>query len=182
MWQRFQQDALRWVIPSKVADPSVLSWRLLITLLVRHMPLRAMAWYRLAAWCKQKRIPFFAGLIYRHLYSRFGLEIDGDIGGGLYIAHTVGTVIAVQKMGQNCSVIAAVTIGMRNQWEFPRIGNEVFVGAGARVLGGIEIGDQVKIGANAVVVHDVPVGATVVGIPARPLAYQAELHQRISYE
>jgi serine O-acetyltransferase len=70
-------------------------------------------------------------------------------------------------MGQNCSIIAAVTIGMRNTWDFPNIGNEVFIGAGARVLGNINIGDGAVIGANAVVISDIPAGATAVGIPAR---------------
>ncbi|RMD75375.1 MAG: serine acetyltransferase, partial [Chloroflexi bacterium] len=58
-------------------------------------------------------------------------------------------------------------IGMRNEWAFPIIGDEVFIGAGARVLGGITVGDRARIGANAVVTRDVPSGATVVGIPAR---------------
>lgn len=72
-----------------------------------------------------------------------------------------------KRIGRNCSVIANVTIGMRNEWVFPEIGNDVFIGAGARVLGGITLGDQAVIGANAVVIHDVPAGATAVGIPAK---------------
>jgi serine O-acetyltransferase len=56
---------------------------------------------------------------------------------------------------------------MRNDLEFPEIGDNVFIGAGARVLGGITIGNDVIIGANAVVIEDVPSGATVMGIPGR---------------
>jgi serine O-acetyltransferase len=59
-----------------------------------------------------------------------------------------------------------VTVGMRNEWEFPVIGDGVLVGAGARVLGGISLGDGCSIGANAVVIRDVPAGATAVGVPA----------------
>lgn len=181
MWNRFKQDALRWVVPSQIADPAVLTWPLLIKLLIRHLPLRAMAWYRLASWCKMKGIPFVFGPIHRWLFFRFGLEIGGDIEGGLYIAHPVGTVIHVSHMGQNCSVIAAATIGMRNEWVFPVIGNQVFIGAGARVLGAITIGDNAKIGANAVVVGDVPANSTAVGVPARviksePIRQQADNH------
>jgi serine O-acetyltransferase len=167
MWNDFKKDALRWVVPGQVADPSLLTWHRLLWLLIRHVPLRAMAWFRLANWCKAHRIPFLPGAIHRLIFFRFGLEIGGDIGGGLYIAHSVGTVINVKRMGENCSVIAAVTIGMRNEWAFPEIGNNVFIGAGARVLGEITIGHNAKIGANAVVLHDIPENATAVGIPAR---------------
>ncbi|MBX3013827.1 MAG: serine acetyltransferase [Caldilineaceae bacterium] len=167
MWKAFKQDAARWVVPGSIANPDQLSWSLLLKLLLRHMPLRAMAWYRLATWCKARHIPFVFGAILRWIFIRFGLELGGEIGGGLYIAHPVGTVINVKQMGENCSVIAAITIGMRNEWAFPVIGNQVFVGAGARILGDIHIGDHAKIGANAVVLHDVPANATAVGIPAR---------------
>lgn len=67
-------------------------------------------------------------------------------------------------------MIHNVTVGMRNEWAFPEIGDDVFIGAGARVLGGIVVGDGARIGANAVVIQDVPAGATVVGIPARVIA------------
>jgi serine O-acetyltransferase len=70
-------------------------------------------------------------------------------------------------MGENVSIIAAVTLGLRNEHAFPVIGDRVFIGAGARVLGGIAIGDDAVIGANAVVIEDIPAGATAVGVPAR---------------
>lgn len=173
MWVRFKQDALRWVVPGEFADPTVLTWAVLLKLLFRHPALRATAWYRLACWCKVNRIPFMVGTIHRWLFFRFGLEIGGDIEGGLYLAHPVGTVIHVSHMGPNCSIIAAVTIGMRNKWAFPMIGEGVFIGAGARVLGEIIIGDHAKIGANAVVVTDIPDYATAVGVPARVIKSDA---------
>ena len=116
------------------------------------------------------------GFTQRILYRWFGLEISpgADIGGGLYIAHPIGTVISVERMGQNCTIIAGVTIGMRNSFEFPRIGDNVFIGAGARILGNIEIGDDAVIGANAVVIHDVPAGGTAVGIPAKVIRIYGE--------
>jgi serine O-acetyltransferase len=58
---------------------------------------------------------------------------------------------------------------MRNKWAFPKIGDKVFIGAGARILGDITIGDEALIGANSVVIRDVPAGATAVGIPAKLL-------------
>lgn len=167
--EKFRLDALRWVIPGQIAAESDLPFALLLKLLFQHQSLRAMAWYRLACWCREKRIPGACGAIHRWIFFRFGLEIWGNIDGGLYIAHPIGAVIAVKSMGRNCSVVAAATLGMRNDPLFPTIGNEVFIGAGARVLGDISIGDGAKVGANAVVVHDVVAGDTVVGIPARPL-------------
>ncbi len=128
-----------------------------------------MAWYRFACWCREKRIPALYGLIIHWIFFRFKLELWGDIGGGLYIAHTAGSVIGVERIGENCSVIAAVTVGMRNEWAFPSLGDHVFIGAGARVLGDIHVGDHAKVGANAVIIQDVPAYATVVGVPGRIL-------------
>jgi serine O-acetyltransferase len=172
----FKQDVQRWIQPQRVADPQLVTLATTLTLLLRHMPLRAMLWFRFGSWCRYKRIPFLPGLVQRILYRWFGLEMSpgANIGGGLYIAHPIGTVISAQKMGENCSIIAAVTIGMRNEHEFPRIGNNVFIGAGARVLGGITVGDDVVIGANAVVMNDLPSGATAVGIPARVVRVYGE--------
>jgi len=169
MWHRFKQDVQRWIIPQGIADPSQVTFRRILRLLWQYMPLRAMLFYRFGAWCHSMHIPLLPGMLQRMIYFFFGLElaVSQDIGGGLYIAHPIGTVISVKRMGTNCSVIAAVTIGMRNEWDFPIIGDNVFIGAGARVLGGIVIGDDSVIGANAVVIKDVPTGATVVGIPAR---------------
>jgi serine O-acetyltransferase len=168
MLELFLQDARRWVVPSKVSE-APLSLKQIMGLLLRHMPLRAMLWFRFGSWCKARGLPFLPGYVQRRIYRRYGLEIlvGAEIEGGLYIAHPIGTVIAPQRIGRNCSIIAAVTIGMRNGWDFPVIGDEVFIGAGARVLGGITIGDGVQIGANAVVMRDLPAGATAVGIPAR---------------
>lgn len=172
----FKQDVQRWIIPQGIADPALVTKSRTLKLLFHLMPLRAMLWFRFGSWCKKKHIPFMPGFIQRSLYRWFGLEISPgpDIGGGLYIAHPIGTVISVQSMGENCSIIAGVTIGMRNTHRFPRIGNNVFIGAGARILGDIEIGDDAVIGANAVVIKDVPAGGTAVGIPAKVISIYGE--------
>lgn len=169
MFELFRRDARRWLTLQNGETPSGISLGTLLALLWRHMPVRAMFWFRLGSWFKKKRVPLLPGLVQRYLYRYFGLEIivGARIGGGLYIAHPIGTVIAAEEIGENCSIIASVTIGMRNEWAFPRIGNDVFIGAGARVLGDIRVGDNAVIGANAVVIKDVPDGATVVGIPAK---------------
>jgi serine O-acetyltransferase len=168
-WGLFKQDAARWLVPSQVADAALITPGSILKLLVKHMPLRAMLWFRFGSWCKERGLPFLPGSIQRRIYRKYGLEIKpgADVGGGLYIAHPIGTVIMVKRIGRNCSIIASVTIGMRNEYAFPDIGDDVFIGAGARVLGQIRVGDRASIGANAVVINDVRPGATVVGIPAR---------------
>ncbi len=178
-FELFKQDAQRWVIQGAIASPEEITLGKLLKLLYQHLPLRAMAVFRFGSWCKHKGIPGLPGLTQRYIYKHYGLEIviGADIGGGLYIAHPVGTVIAPRRIGRNCSVIAGVTIGMRNEWAFPDIGDNVFVGAGARVLGGIRVGNRAAIGANAVVLHDVPAGATVVGIPARVIRVESVLSE-----
>jgi len=174
MFEKFKQDIRRWVIPQGIADPSQVTLITTLKLLYRHAPLRAMLWFRFGTWCKNKHIPFMTGFTQWWIHTIHGMDIwiGNDYGGGLYIAHPVGSVIAAEKMGENCSIIANVTIGMRNDWDFPTIGDHVFIGAGARVLGGIHVGDGAVIGANAVVIRDVPPGATVVGIPAEVIRIQ----------
>ncbi len=169
MFELFKQDVQRWIRPGKVSDASLVTNGMIIKLLLRHMQLRAMLWFRFGAWCNRKHISGFPSIIQRLLSLFYGLEIavGQNIDGGLYIAHPYGTVIMPSKIGKNCSIVHNVTIGMRNEWDFPIIGDDVFIGAGARVLGGIVIGNGAKIGANAVVIEDVPAGVTVVGIPAR---------------
>lgn len=104
-----------------------------------------------------------------------GLEITPavPVGPGLYLAHTVGTVVNAERIGANVQLQGGLTIGQRRGDGFPVIEDGVMVAAGARVLGRITVGSRAVIGANAVVVSDVPPGATMVGIPARPLTRDA---------
>lgn len=98
-----------------------------------------------------------------------GIDLSGTIiGPGLFISHGQGTILSAERIGANFQVHQGVTVG----WDYrgdrrPIIGDNVFIGAGAKILGAITIGDGARIGANAVVVGDVPAGATAVGIPAR---------------
>jgi len=107
----------------------------------------------------------------------FGLEISPkcDIGPGLFLPHTYGTVLGAWRIGENVTIFQGVTLGAKsvdmgfNSGLRPDIGDHVVIGAGAKILGGIRIGDRVTIGANAVVLADVPPYDTVVGIPARSI-------------
>lgn len=89
------------------------------------------------------------------------------IGGGLLLPHPNGVVIHPDaEIGVNCLIFQQVTIGSTERG-IPRLGGHVDVGAGAKLIGPISVGDHVRIGANSVVTTDVPAGATIVGIPAR---------------
>ena len=169
LFETFQQDAQRWVVPGDIAPISDITAARTLRLLYRHVAFRATAWFRVGSWCQRHGLPGLPSMIQRHLYHAYGLDIviGSEIAGGFYVAHPVGTVIAVNRIGRNCSIIAAVTLGLRNEPAFPDIGDNVFIGAGARILGGVCIGDGARIGANAVVICDVPAGATAVGVPAR---------------
>jgi len=110
-----------------------------------------------------------AVLRYRFWTVITGAEIplNTQIGGGLMIPHPNGIVIHPDTtIGPNCLLFQQVTIGSRDSSP-PVIGGHVDIGAGAKVLGAIRIGNDVRIGANAVVLTDVEEGSTVVGIPAK---------------
>ncbi|MBD3807851.1 MAG: serine acetyltransferase, partial [Epsilonproteobacteria bacterium] len=104
---------------------------------------------------------------------KYGIEIHpgAQIGRGLYIGHWVGIVISPRAViGENCYISHGVTIGMINSGNnagVPVIGDRVYIGAGAKIIGNIKIGNDVAIGSNAVVTKDVPDGVTVGGVPAK---------------
>jgi len=133
----------------------------------------ALLFYRLAHWLRNHRMPFVPRALSQ--FSRFltGIEIHPGamIGSGLFIDHGMGVVIGeTTEIGDNVTLFQGVTLGGTGKQRgkrHPTLGSHVVVGAGAKVLGPITIGDYVKIGANSVVLQDVPDHSTVVGIPGR---------------
>ena len=104
-------------------------------------------------------------MIYGNCSSLY-MERPAQIGKGLMVVHGAGTVIGGGAIiGDNLTIYQNATIGFQNG--FPTIGNNVFIGAGAIVIGKIKVGNNVKIGAGAVVVNDVPDDCTVVGPKAK---------------
>ncbi len=104
----------------------------------------------------------------------FGIEVTPKckIGKGLYVPHTYGTVIGAREIGDYVTIFQGVTIGAKfADIDFsvnsrPAIGNRVVIGAGAKVLGNISIGDDSIISSNSLVIYSVPNGVTVIGVPA----------------
>ncbi len=113
--------------------------------------------------------PFFV-LLHRFWSAVSGADIplNSKIGGGLMMPHPNGIVIHPEaEIGPNCLIFQQVTIGAGLKPGLPVIEGHVDIGAGAKIIGNIRIGAHARIGANAVVLHDVPGGATAVGIPAK---------------
>lgn len=100
-----------------------------------------------------------------------GCEVGTNVfGPGLTIVHPCGIVVSDQAViGKNCRIHAGVNIGI-HRGRAPRIGDNVYLGPGAKIVGGVVIGDNAVVGANAVVVNDVPPGVTVGGVPAKTIS------------
>lgn len=120
-------------------------------------------------------------LIYKRNSIRYGIDLKymTQIGKGFYIGH-FGQIIVSEKavIGDNVNISQGVTIGRSNRGKnkgFPTIGNHVYIGPGAKVIGKINIGSNVTIGANCVVTKDVPDNSVVVGIPGRVISQKGSL-------
>lgn len=157
--------------PDRIATTGAL-WRAAFS--PRFMPVVV---FRLSHACYLRGWSPLAKLFSMWNFTVFGLEIAVrcEIGPGLYFPHTQGTVIGALRIGKNATIYHNVTFGAREvdvgyqDQARPSVGDDVIVGAGAKVLGPVMLGDGCRVGANAVVVDDVAAGSTVIGIPARPL-------------
>jgi len=129
----------------------------------------AMIAYRLMQWSRRRRLVPLEWAFNKINVLACGCVIGrgAEFGPGLVLVHSGGIVIngAVQG-GADVTIEHQVTVGAE-RGRSPRLGSGVFLGAGAKVIGLVTVGDGAKIGANAVVVRDVPPGATAVGVPAR---------------
>lgn len=151
-------------------------------------------WMRVAAFlstCSRWCLPLylFARLMHRRYTIKYGINIayQATIGPGLSIAHFGGINVNQHvRIGRNCNLSQGVTIGISNRGGskgVPVIGDNVYIGPGAKLFGAIRVGDNVAVGANCVVVEDVPDNAVVFGVPARIIGYagSAGYVNRIDY-
>ncbi|RMH38134.1 MAG: serine acetyltransferase [Deltaproteobacteria bacterium] len=132
--------------------------------------------YRAMRWSARRRL---RGLAYacqfaNKLINHCVIGVDAEFGPGFVLLHPTGVVINSKvKGGRNVALESGVVIG-DDKGRSPVLGDDVFVGSGAKVIGGVEVGSGARIGANAVVVKPVEPDTTVVGIPARPVARRRE--------
>lgn len=133
--------------------------------------LHAILLHRLTHWLWQKKLQLLARLLAHASRFLTGIEIHpaAVIGQGFFIDHGMGIVIGeTSEIGDNCSIYHGVTLG-GTSWNkgkrHPTLADNVVIGAGAKLLGPITIGEGAHVGSNAVVVKNVPSGSTVVGIP-----------------
>jgi serine O-acetyltransferase len=136
--------------------------------------LHALVMHRRAHWCWTHGMKWLGRFISHISRVLTGIEIHpaAQIGEAVFIDHGMGVVIGeTAVVGEGCTIYHGVTLGGTSLYKgtkrHPTLGRDVVVSAGAKVLGGFEVGDGAKIGSNAVVIKPVPAGATAVGIPAR---------------
>ncbi len=154
-------------------DPAVNN---ILEIILCYSGLHAIIFHRFCHWLYKKglrTIPRFFSQISRFLT---GVEIHpgAEIDQGFFIDHGMGVVIGeTAEVGQDVTLYQGVTLGGTGKEKgkrHPSIGDNVLIGAGAKILGSIEIGDNVKVGAGSVVLDSVPANSTVVGIPGRVIA------------
>ncbi|AFZ48681.1 hypothetical protein Cyast_2739 [Cyanobacterium stanieri PCC 7202] len=158
-----QKDVIKWVECLSMEQNSLIIQ--LIKLLQQAPEYRNLYYFRLLKGNFLAKITMYVLRIIYRPCGYFFLDNSCNIGSGLFIQHGFSTII-MADMGENCWINQQVTIGYKDKTGRPKIGNNVRITAGAKVLGNIEIGDNVVIGANAVVTKNVPPNCVVVGIPA----------------
>ncbi len=120
----------------------------------------------------------FARIMLNHLTYKLGISIpyNTEVGCGFYIGHFGGIVVNEQSViGKNCNISHGVTLGQSNRGKnkgYPILGDNVYIGPGAKIVGAVKIGKNVAIGANCVVTKDIPDNSVVVGIPCRVISQE----------
>ncbi|TAJ08914.1 MAG: serine O-acetyltransferase [Nitrospirae bacterium] len=173
MFQRIQQD-LQAVFDRDPAATSKLE------VVLTYAGFHALLAYRVSHWLNTHSVPFIPRAISQLARWLTGIEIHpaAKIGKSFFIDHGMGVVIGeTAEIGDYVTLFQGVTLGgtgKEHGKRHPTLGNHVVVGAGAKILGGIKVGDNVKIGANSVVLKSVPPNSTVTGVPARIIKMEGE--------
>ncbi len=153
---------------TKEKDPAAKNY---LEIVLLYAGLHAVIAYRISHFLFKNKVPFFPRAVSQLARFFTGIEIHpgATIGNGLFIDHGMGVVIGETSiLGNDVTLFQGVTLGGRGKEtgkRHPTLGNGIVVGAGAKVLGNITIGDNSYIGSNAVVLKNVPANSTVVGVP-----------------
>ena len=151
-------------------DPAA---RSVLEVILLYPGFHILVYHRIAHWLFEHKHFFLARWVSQRGRHKTGIEIHpgAKIGSCLFIDHGMGVVIGeTTVIGDNCLLYQGVTLGGTGKDKgkrHPTLGDNVMVGAGAKVLGPINIGNNVKVAANAVVLKDIPDNCTAVGVPAR---------------
>ncbi len=154
----------------KARDPAARTAWEVLTL---YPGVKAVRSHRKAHWCHTHGLKFLARMISQGSRRRTGIEIHpgAKIGKRLVIDHGMGIVIGeTAEIGDDCLIYHGVTLGGTGKElgkRHPTIGNNVLIGAGAKVLGPFTVGNNSRIAANSVVLSEIPDDSTAVGVPAR---------------
>lgn len=153
-------------------DPAA---RSVLEVLLLYQGIHALIWHRFAHWFYQHKMFFIARLISQiaRFFTLIEIHPGATLGRGILIDHGSGVVIGeTAVVGDNCTIYQGVTlggVGTKKGKRHPTLGNNVMVGAGAKILGAFEVGDNCSIAANAVLLKPLEDNVTAVGIPARPI-------------
>ena len=153
-------------------DPAA---RSALEVLLLYQGIHALIWHRFAHWFYQHKMFFIARLISQiaRFFTLIEIHPGATLGRGILIDHGSGVVIGeTAVVGDNCTIYQGVTlggVGTKKGKRHPTLGNNVMVGAGAKILGAFEVGDNCSIAANAVLLKPLEDNVTAVGIPARPI-------------
>lgn len=166
-------------------DPAAKSTAQVILL---YSGFHALFFHRIAHWFYRHRRFFIARTISQ--ISRFftGVEIHpgARVGSGLFIDHGMGIVIGeTAEIGDNCTIYHGVTLGGTGKdrgKRHPTIGDNVLIGAGAKILGPFRVGSCSMVGANAVVLNEIPPYSTVVGVPGRIVRQKKQIPHNIELD
>ncbi len=169
---------LRYDINSiKQRDPAA---RSSFEIFLLYSGLHAVIYHRFSHFLHRHKLRFLARLVSQYARFMTGIEIHpgATIGKGLLIDHGSGVVIGeTAEIGDDCTIYQGVTLGGTGKdtgKRHPTLGNNVLVGAGAKILGPFKVGDNSKIAAGAVVLSEIPPNCTAVGVPARVVRKNGE--------
>ena len=164
------------LVAIRTRDPAAESY---LTPFLYYKGFHALQWHRVGHWLWRSRRRDLAHFLQSRASEVFAVDIHPavPIGSGVFIDHGTGLVVGeTAVIGDDVSILHEVTLGGTGKERgdrHPKVRNGVLLGAGAKVLGNVEIGRDAKVAAGSVVLHDVPPGATVAGVPARIVGWSS---------